>query len=445
MQPSAYEPDRRAISDRWTGMNLTSHKKTSRLLALPSFRTLWLARTTSMLGDRLATVTVVSLIVMQGHGSAAVSMALVLDIAPRVLGGPILGTLADRVAPRRLMISCDLIQAALFIALTVLATTLPILLGGVFLAATISTIFRCTLASTIPRVVGQDLLVAANSFLAVAHNTGLAIGPLAGGLLAATIGPRHGLWINGVTFLLSAGLIAFTAMPSSAPGQAVQPATGAVRRMVDDLRLGFAEIARRPTLRLLALGCFALLLFACLENAAVVFLAEQSLEVGPFGYGLLVSVFGIGMIVAPLAVGVLWRGISPQHVLYIGEATYGAATVVTGLAPSLPAAVVGATLAGAGNGMETTAIETIVQRHSPEGKVGVVYGTVTSLMALGALISFAVGGLIVTWLGPRATYVVSGAGVLAVLAVLVVGFRLSAAPQAKPALECSPEKRARRS
>jgi MFS family permease len=75
-------------------------------------------------------------------------------------------------------------------------------------------------------------------------------------------------------------------------------------------------------------------------------------------------------------------------------------------------------IAGAGNGIENVAMETIVQQRVPRGMIGRVYGFVSSTTSLGLGISMGLGGLLVDATSPRFAFLVASiGGVLSILAV----------------------------
>ena len=88
-------------------------------LRVPEFRALWAAELVSVAGDQLARVGL-SVLVFGRTGSAAWAAATyALTFLPALVGGVLLGRLADRHPRRQVMIVCDLVRA-LLVALMVL-------------------------------------------------------------------------------------------------------------------------------------------------------------------------------------------------------------------------------------------------------------------------------------------------------------------------------------
>jgi MFS family permease len=85
----------------------------------PAFRRLWISRFVSFAGDSLALVALILYVADHTNEGFAVAALLIAgDFAPTLLA-PWTGALADRVDMRRLMITCELLQAAAVIAIAV--------------------------------------------------------------------------------------------------------------------------------------------------------------------------------------------------------------------------------------------------------------------------------------------------------------------------------------
>ena len=193
---------------------------------------------------------------------------------------------------------------------------------------------------------------------------------------------------------------------------------------------GLRYVVADRQVRTLILTLFVIVAFAGVDNVALVFLAGDQLAGGPAGYGLAASSFGLGMLLASVACTRFTRGRSSVALLFIAIAASGAGTVLTGLAPALAVALVAQLLAGAGNAGENIGYDTVIQNVVPRPMLGRVFGTLGTAAQLGAGFAYLAGGLSVNLIGARVTFVLAGAGTLAVLLVLVPVLRHS--PQRDP-------------
>lgn len=182
------------------------------------FRALWAAIALSYAGSGAAT-TALTLYVQQTRGTGtAVAAFLIAANAPRLLG-PLAGGIVDRTDLRTVMVACDLGQAAVLAAIA----TLPafgVLIALTALTTVLQTSYGPARTAMVPNLVKPEELIPANALLGMGQNFYVAVGPLVGGLLFATIGPAAALAVNAVTFLGSAALTA--TLPSTPPPEGVE-------------------------------------------------------------------------------------------------------------------------------------------------------------------------------------------------------------------------------
>src|SRR5256885_3242758 len=121
------------------------------------------------------------------------------------------------------MIGSDLVRFGAFAALTFTTNATQI----VALAAVVGIatgFFRPAVYAAVPNLVEDEDLPGANSLLQTVDNATWALGSVLGGALAATAGVDAAYWINAVTFLVSAALLAgipkrlFQEAPAGSPG-----------------------------------------------------------------------------------------------------------------------------------------------------------------------------------------------------------------------------------
>ncbi len=371
----------------------------------PDFARFWVARLVSYAGDQIAR-TALLIAVYDRFGAAAVALLLIAGTAPRLFG-PALGALADRYDQRRVIVVCDVAQAAAYLAIAALAPSLPVLLGLVAAAATAATAFTPAGRSLLPRLVAKDRLGAANAQLAVGVNAGFAAGPALGGLLLTGFGLTATLLLNAATFVLSAVLVRrlhVLAAPSS---------SGRAFRTI--LRDGLATVRGNPVVRAVSTGFLVLVTFAALDNVALVPFGRDELGASATEIGLLGSLFGVGMVLGPLVVARAGRS---DLVLYAAFLALGTGTLVTGVGPVLALALAGQALAGAGCGWHNVAADTLIQQHVPADRLGTVFGTVYLFPYAAEVLAYALGAPLLAVAGPRGVFVVSGLGILATLAVV---------------------------
>lgn len=369
------------------------------------FRLYWSSRAVSFLGDGIATVAL-TLAVQARYGSGPTVGALVFAAALPHLLGPLAGTVADRVDARRLMIGCDLGQLVIYGSLAAHLPPLPALLPLVALANLLATLFRPAGTIAVPAIVGRDLLLPANAWLGLALNLQLALGPVVGAAAYGLGGIRTALVLDAASFACSALLLLRLRLP---PPVAREAAAG----FAHEFRAGLRYVRRNRLPRALLVTLFLFVLFAAVDNVALVFLARGPLGSGALGFGALVTAFGAGMIAAALALTRVRERLSARAVYLSGLVLCAIGTLATGISPALAPAVVAQGVAGAGNGAGNVGCETLVQQTVPPALLGRVFGTIGSAPVLGNALAALGTGFALDVLSSRALFVVGGAGAIA--------------------------------
>ncbi len=372
----------------------------------PRFRALWAAVALSYTGSGAAT-TALTLYVQETRGTGtAVAAFLIAANAPRLLG-PLAGGIADRLDLRKLMVGCDLGQAALFAAIA----TLPpfgVLIGLAAVACVLQTTYGPARTAAVPMLVDDEELISANALLGVATNLYVAVGPLVGGILFAVVGAPAALLVDAATFIGSALLT--RTLPSIPP-----PATEEPEGLLSATAAGARFVWADPVLRAVSISMCLLLAFLAVDNVALVFLARETLGGSAAAYGVIEFCFGLGMLVGSFWVlnwaGSRWRP-TRLFLLSCGLSTLGSAG--GGIAPSLAALGAAEVVGGSGNGIDVIATETIIQQRVPRGMIGRVYGFTSSAISLGLGIAMALGGFLVDATSPRAAFLIAAAGGLIV-------------------------------
>lgn len=379
-----------------------------------AFRRLWLARTTSHVGDGVALVALVLLVQGSEGTGTAVGALLLASSLPRLLG-PIAGVVADRVEQRALMVVCDLGNAVIFAVIVGAQPSFGWLLVLVAASSTLVTFFEPAGRSAVPSLVHANDLLQANAWMGTSLNLQVALGTLLGGALVATVGVRGALAIDAVSFLVSAaflvGLPPLRAEPSGSQGFL---AFG-----TDGLRFAWRTRVVRTFVIVLFLG----VALAAVDNIALVFLIRETLGGGPFAFGAVTAAYGLGMIGASVGLSIRRTSFAVAGLLVVAWLMSGLSTIATGLAPLIAIAALAQGLGGVGNGLQNVAADTLIQRAVPREMLGRVFGVVSTAGFAGSTLAYAAGGPLLDLTSPRTVFVIAGTGIVAVTAVLWIVVR----------------------
>jgi len=381
-------------------------------LRRPLFRRLAASYAINELGDWMGIIAL-SVLVYDQTESALATAALFLGtrFLP-ALFAPVLVAHAEKPPPRFALpvIYCG--EAAAFGGLALLAADFS-LVPVVILAAVDGALALAGRALT-RAVVATALepsgeLRAGNALLNVAFTGGAAIGPALAGLVVAGVGVQSALLLDAASFYAIAWIL-FTvgSMPQAEP----EPG-----RMRERVRAGVAYIRGQATLRrLLTAQGVAFVFFAAVLPVEVVYVKE-TLNSTDTGYGLMLASWGMGMVLGSLLFAAV-RQASLGLLLVLSTLAVGAGYLGLAAAPTLAAACAASVIGGTGNGVQWVTAISAVQELTEEAMQARVMSVLESIGAAMPGIGFALGGVIAALVSPRMTFLVAGAGVIAIVVVM---------------------------
>jgi MFS family permease len=142
--------------------------------------------------------------------------------------------------------------------------------------------------------------------------------------------------------------------------------------------------------------------------------AKQTLSAGDTGYGALLASWGAGMVVG----SVLFAGMrrtALRYLLFFSTLAVGAAYLGLAAAPTLALACAASGVGGAGNGVQWVALVSAVQEMTGRDLQARVMSVLESIGAAMPGVGYLLGGLVASAQDPRATFLVAGIGVIAVV------------------------------
>jgi predicted MFS family arabinose efflux permease len=362
-------------------------------MAVPAFRTYFTAQAISAFGGAMSALAVTFALIDLGAGAGQLGLVLASGTIPALVLMLVGGVAGDRWERRLIMLGSDVLLAVTMGTIGILVLTgraeiwhfvVVQLVGGAAMAFT-----GPTSVGLMPSLVPSEHLQSANSLRISSRNVASIAGPPVAGLLIATSSAGWALAADGLSYLVSALLVA--RLPRS-PGR-VQ----AGMSVWDDIRHGWTAFTSRRWVVLMVLG-FATYQASVLPAIFVLgpILAERELD-GASSWALVLSARAVGA----LAVGLVllrWRPRRP--VVASVWLIFLDLPFLLALAGGLPVAavVVTAAVSSAGVMAADTLWESALQENIPEDVLSRVssYDWFGSMMInpLGfALIGAAAGGL----------------------------------------------------
>jgi MFS family permease len=384
------------------------------LLSTKDFGLLFSGQVVSQIGDSMNKVALLWFVYELTGSAFKMTVIGLLQTIPPLVFGPLIGVYLDRMKKKPVMIWVDLIRMVLVMLIPLLyaleTLTLERLYGLVFVTSIVSTIFGPALASAVPLIVSRTQLTAANALIQGTNNIGLLVGPAVGGVGIAMMGAHNVLYLNAVTFLVSA--LCLLPIRLRDTEQEIEQPSGATS-LVRDLLVGFRFVfVQHRTVFLLMLTATLYSLGA----SAFVFLlpvfARELLDATPLELGWLWSSLGVGMLAASAWLAWVNQG-DIQSRLRLISAALAVGAVAVGALGMLQAPVMAAALIvvfGGSTAIFTPIVWAMLQELTPEPLLGRVFTTFSTGAMASAMAGMAGFGWAADTIGPAASLV--GIGVV---------------------------------
>ena len=388
-----------------------------------AFRTLWMARLISFLGDSLGLIAL--LLYTASHFGTGLAVALLLiagDFVPSLLS-PVAGAVSDRWDRRAVLISCELVQGGLIAVIAMTLPSLPLLLVLVAIQSCVAAVFQPAARSAVPSLVPDADLERANAAIGFGTNGMDSAGPLAGAALLTLLSVRDLLLADAGTFVISAALLAtlpalpalpgLATLPGSPPPGTRPPARSPAVALLAQAGDGLRFIWQDRVVRVITLAFCAVVLFNGVDDVALVFLARHTLHGSNSAASLVYAGAGLGLLAGFLVIARAAPLLSMPMLIVAGYAISSLGNLLTGLSFAIVAALGFQVVRGLGIAAMDVGHNTLIPRIVPAEMRGRVFGNVYGAVGAAAGLSYVFGGLLLDATNARVTLIVAGAGGIA--------------------------------
>ncbi|MEW1956147.1 MFS transporter [Kineococcus sp. NPDC059986] len=261
-------------------------------------RALVVAHTTSAAGNAATQVAVPLHVLATGGSGVQLGIASAAAVVPVVVGGLFGGTIVDRVGYRRTSVASDVVGAVTIAAVPLLAGTVGLPFWGLVLLLVATGLLdapgQAARHAMLPELAAAQgvPLVRATGSLNGAERLAQLVGVAATAALVGWLGALPVLWLDAVTFALSATLVLLAVPHASA---AARPEGAYLRR----LREGLAVVRRDGLLRAVVLLVLATNAFDTALTVLLPLVARDTWH-HPAAFGWVSAVFGVGAAVGAL-------------------------------------------------------------------------------------------------------------------------------------------------
>ena len=376
---------------------------------------LLLARAVSAVGTTM-TVVAIPWFVLHSTGSAAQTGAVAAcEAVGLVVSFVCAGPLVDRLGPRRASVLSDLLATAVVGAIPLLAALDSLPLGVLAVLALILGLTRAPGANALT-VLFPDLvelagarMERANGLMDGVGRAASMTGPPVAGVLVAAIGASHVLYVDAVSFLLSAGLILF-----AVPRSDSRPRALGFRAYLAQQREALSFIRReRLVLAIILMVAATNALDAGWNTVALPFYATNVLH-SSVALGLLGSALGAAALGGALLYGWLGPRLPRRRTFTFGFFFSGAPRYLVYLfQPGLPLLAAGTFVFSIGYGLLNPIIDTVAYERIPVELRARVFAAISAGVLVCAPLGSLACGLLIEQFGWFITTVIWAALYLA--------------------------------
>ncbi|HEY5135102.1 MAG TPA: MFS transporter [Candidatus Nanopelagicales bacterium] len=384
------------------------------------YRRIWSALSISNVGQQMTAVAVGIQVYSITHSSFAVGMVGLFQLIPLIGFGLYGGMLSD-VHDRRLLglitavglMACSIVLLAQSVAGV---GSVAVLYAVVAVQSGFFAVGNPARASIIPRLVGNELLPAANALGMLAWSIGFTLGPLLGGVIIAVTG--------GVSAAYAVDVVAFTSVvyamwrlrPIRPEGETPTRAGWAA------VKDGITFLRGKKNLQMSFYVDMAAMVFGmprALFPAIAAAMYPDDPRMAATAVGLLSAAPAVGAAVSGIFSGPLGHVRRQGLAVVLSVFGWGLSIAVFGLVHWLPVACLLLALAGAADNVSAVFRSTILQAATPDEFRGRLQGIFTVVVAGGPRLGDVESGTVAAIFGETFSVVSGGIACIAVTAALV--------------------------
>ncbi len=373
-----------------------------RVFRTPGFIPLFGAQFVSSLGDWTGLIAIIAIASRVSGSGTGIGLVMVARMLPGFVLAPVGGVLLDRWNRKVVMVSCDIGRAALLAVLPFWDDLLGLVVIS-FLIEILTLLWGPAKDASVPNVVKDpEQLASANSLGLVAAYGTFPLGAVFFATLAAVskwLGNVPHLsrfrqqellpiWVDGLTFLVSALLISRLRLEEGERGAIKRvPVSQTFRDIVDGLRF----VRSNPLVRGVMIGLAGGLIGGGMIVPLGQLFARDVLGGGPSSFGVLMIALGIGAALGVVTLLVLQRHLPREAVFTTAVVATGAAIIGAGWVSSLTPAIFLVAVVGAGAGCAYVTGFTVLQESVSDDMRGRTFATLYTVVRLCLLLSLTLG------------------------------------------------------
>ena len=389
------------------------------LLKNKTFMLFFIGNITSLIGFGFNLIAISWMVLEESGSEYLLGKIMAFATAPGLVLAIFAGVIIDKVNRKWLLVALDIFRMLVVIGFLYHISNnkfeLSILYPVAFFMGLGNSLFWPTAQAFVQELILEKDYFDANKLLSASYQVGSILGAGIGGLIVHTFSPVAALWINILTYLVSAMFI------SLAPFKRKKVNTKD-NSLYDSIMKGFSYLKKRTDV--LILGLTTILSDVAIWGSLSVLTITISKEIfqkGSLGYGIMDSFYGVGALLSTILVGIVLSKFGKASYLMFCYAVAGFMCLITPIMANIYIAGIAYFIMGLHNNSARIIVRTIFMENIPNhimGRVQTVLGVYTRAMVV--LSSLYVGWAIEYHNISIATYFTFGHFMIALLGVFIL-------------------------
>ncbi|MDG4655451.1 MFS transporter [Ectobacillus antri] len=258
------------------------------------------------------------------------AITIVCGMVPRILLGPFVGALADRINRKKLVIGADICSAIIMFSVGVFSlihpVSLPVIYVSCVLLAVCATCFSIAFTSSLPSLVDDQRLQKAGALNQAASSLSSILGPVIAGILYGTTPLSVFVFVTGVAFFISAcasALIVFDLYQTKEKEKSMP--------LLKSIVEGFEYVQQNRMLFSIVKTAFFVNFFFCALLVSLPYITINHFHLSPKQYGIIEGMFAVGMLLTSLIFSSRKEVADQIKVVRLGLSIMGVLIVLTSL------------------------------------------------------------------------------------------------------------------
>lgn len=347
----------------------------------------------SNLGDWIYLIALNLMVLNMTNSPAAVAGLYIIRPIAAMMTTFWSGSIIDRFSKRQIMIILDILRAV-FVAIIPALDSIWSIYALVLLINMASSFFEPTSTTYITKLIPENQRKKFNSLRSLISSGAFLLGPALAGLLFIIGNPIFAIYVNSISFFVSALIICFLPKLEN-EGMDVTEKGVSFKVLQKDWKV-VLDYVKKEKYVIIVYTLFngAMVIAMSLDSQEVVF-TRQVLNLSESSYGVLVSIAGAGVLVGSLTNSIIVKWLSTRFLIGFGTMLVACGYLIYSLSTTFLGGAIGFFVLAFFLAFANTGFWTFYQNNVPVdmmGRVGSVFGMFQAFLQVGCTLAIGFTG-----------------------------------------------------